>query len=226
MKNFFTRKGVRVVLGIFIVFLLLVLSRVPVVLKKEKSQETVGFIESVRLTMQDVDGSNLPPKPSPDEVDKTIEGVDVNKNYIRDDVELAIFEMYPDEENIKLRAASLQYAMALQLYLTHVFDEGTYLSVLKKENLAYSCLNDQVPSNIPEFKDNNDFLEWGKIEKNKDFFNREFRREQNELDKLTDFVYDLVLNTESRNLKFNFNSDNFMSSYTVPGLNNVCDISF
>jgi len=205
MKNFFTRKGVRVVLGIFIVFLLLVLSRVPVVLKKEKSQETVGFIESVRLTMQDVDGSNLPPKPSPDEVDKTIEGVDVNKNYIRDDVELAIFEMYPDEENIKLRAASLQYAMALQLYLTHVFSEETWIAAAKQNSRGVGCLYRALPRVT---------LEDGK---------EAVDRFSKEIDSIEEGIYNLVLNTEKRNVHNTY----LYESYTASNdgyEGNACDL--
>ena len=107
---------------LLVLFIILILSRVPVVLKKEKTQETVTFINSRKLSIEDVEGKNLPQKPNPSLVDATIAGIDANKNDIRDDVELAIFEKYPYDK--KIRSAMLQYAMALQLELTHVFNNA------------------------------------------------------------------------------------------------------
>ena len=78
-----------------------------------------------------MNGEHLPPPPDPAQVDATIEGVDANANGIRDDVELAIFERYPD--SLKIRAAELQYAMALQMYLTEVFNSETLVAVILKD---------------------------------------------------------------------------------------------
>ncbi|MDD4082940.1 MAG: hypothetical protein PHD05_06155 [Sphaerochaetaceae bacterium] len=105
---------------------------------KEKTQNIIDFINSKKITMDDVLGVNLPPMPDKSINDSTVAGIDVNGNYIRDDVELAIFEKYP--ESTKIRAAQLQYAQALQLELTQVINKETYVSIMQKEDLAYFCL--------------------------------------------------------------------------------------
>ena len=86
----------------------------------KKTADAVDKINSVKITLDDVMGKNLPPKPDQALNDSTIAGFDVNNNYIRDDVELAIFEKYP--KSAKIRAAMLQYAQALQLEFTKVFN--------------------------------------------------------------------------------------------------------
>ncbi len=60
-------------------------------------------------------GKHLPLTPNKEENDATVAGIDNNGNGIRDDVELAIFAKYPN--SAKIRAAELQYAMALQLMI-------------------------------------------------------------------------------------------------------------
>lgn len=105
---------------------------------KEKTQKTIDFINSKKITLDDVMGKNLPPKPDQKLNDSTIGGIDANNNYIRDDVELAIFEKYPNDP--KIRSAMLQYAQALQLELTQVYSEKTFVPVLQKDNVAFFCL--------------------------------------------------------------------------------------
>ena len=58
------------------------------------------------------------------------ERVDANNNLIRDDVELAIFDRYPDDPVI--RSAMLQYAMWLQLELTQVFNSETWVAAVQQ----------------------------------------------------------------------------------------------
>jgi len=120
-------------------FLILVLFRIPVVMQKRASAEAVEYIKAQRLTLADVDGSNLPPKPDPALVDATVEGVDANDNGIRDDLELAIFAKYPNSPYT--RAAELQYALARSLYLTHAFDEKTWAAVAEQNERAGRCLS-------------------------------------------------------------------------------------
>ncbi len=115
-----------------------VLYRVPVVAQKERSAQTVEYIHAQKLTLADVDGKHLPPPPDPTLVDTTVEGIDANQNGIRDDVELAIFAKYPND--LKLRAALLQYAMTEQMYLTSVFDTETWKAVAEENSRAFSCL--------------------------------------------------------------------------------------
>jgi len=143
MKTFFFniwRIGRWILLVILILFIGLVIYRIPFVAEQEKTQETIEYINAQKLVIEDVSGERLPPLPDPKLVDATVEGVDVNKNNIRDDVELAIFEMYPGNENIKIRSAMLQHVMALQLYLTEVFNSETWIVVTQEEERALGCL--------------------------------------------------------------------------------------
>jgi len=110
---------------------------------KTKTEDALAKINSVVLTIDDVMGKNLPPKPIKDLNDMTIAGFDVNNNGIRDDVELAIFEKYPD--SAKIRAGMLQYALALQLELTEVINSETLVVILQKESNARICIDNAGP---------------------------------------------------------------------------------
>ena len=124
--------------ALVILVLLLAVYRIPAVLEKEKTQKTVEFIQAQKITRADVEGVNLPPEPDLALRDATIEGIDENKNGIRDDVELEIFRRYPNDQ--VLRAAMLQYAMGLQLYLTHVFNSETWAVASEQISRGRSCL--------------------------------------------------------------------------------------
>jgi hypothetical protein len=105
----------------------------------DKTQKAIDFINSKKITLEDVMGKNLPPKPDQTLNDSTIAGIDANNNYIRDDVELEIFAKYPD--NPKIREAMLQYAQALQLELTQVYNSETLVAILQKRSSAQSCID-------------------------------------------------------------------------------------
>lgn len=109
------------------------LARVP-----GTTKATVEAIHSQKITMADVDGSNLPPVPDPALVDATVEGIDANGNGIRDDVELAIFAKYPNDR--KVRAAALQYAKAEQRFLTDVINTPTWKAAAEELSRATACL--------------------------------------------------------------------------------------
>jgi len=116
-----------------------------VVVGENQTQNAIDFINSKKITLADVMGQNLPPKPNQTQNDLTIAGIDANNNYIRDDVELAIFEKYPN--SAKIRSAMLQYAQALQLELTHVTSSETLVPVMQKIGLSKGCLGDVVIDN-------------------------------------------------------------------------------
>lgn len=122
---------------IFGAFVLLVIYRIPHVLKQQKTDEVVAKIHATKLTLDDVTGKNLPPDPGAD-ADKTIEGIDANRNGIRDDAELAIFKEYPN--SAKTRSAALQYALALQIGLTQVFNSETLVAMAQENGRAILCL--------------------------------------------------------------------------------------
>lgn len=111
--------------------------------EKAKTQEAIDRINSRKITLADVMGENLPPKPDQQLNDSTVAGIDANNNAIRDDVELAIFERYPT--SAKIRAAMLQYAQALQLELTKVFNSETLIKILQKRGYSQSCIDEVGP---------------------------------------------------------------------------------
>ncbi len=131
------RYGRWVLLLIVVGFMALVIVRIPVVMKQKDTAATVAAIHATHLTLSDVDGTNLPPEPSPNEVDATVAGVDANANGIRDDVELALFKKYPD--NIALRAAALQYAMSEQRFLVAVNNFETWIASDAEASRAIRC---------------------------------------------------------------------------------------
>ncbi len=123
---------------VFGAFILLVIYRIPHAIDQQKTAEAVAKIHAAKLTLDDVTGKNLPPDPGAD-ADKTVEGVDANKNGIRDDVELAIFKKYPD--SARIRAAELQYALALQNELTsNVFNSETLVAAIQEEGRGFGCI--------------------------------------------------------------------------------------
>lgn len=137
------------VLGVVVVlYIIAVIVAIPEVLERERTEETIAELATIRLTMEDVTGEKLPPPVFPEHRDTTVEGIDANKNHIRDDVEHAIFERYPDDTTT--RAAQLQYAMAMQLYFTHVFNKETLDAVGLKRGRGLGCVWDLVPTPWPD----------------------------------------------------------------------------
>ncbi|MDD5152791.1 MAG: hypothetical protein PHS95_02185 [Candidatus Pacebacteria bacterium] len=137
--------------GIVIVtaYILLIIIRIPVFIDKQATEAQIEVIHNTKLTLDDVMGTNLPPDPGA-EADKTVAGIDANKNGIRDDVELAIFKEYP--ESAKTRAVLLQYALVLQMELTQPFENTQNVTeVVREEDRADSCVGDTlVPGENPE----------------------------------------------------------------------------
>lgn len=176
-------------------FVVGVIARIPHVLEAKKTAEAVAEIHATKLTLADVMGDNLPSDPGT-EADKTIAGIDANKNGIRDDVELAIFKEYPD--SAKTRAALLQYAMALQMQFTQsLATEGVVVAVAQERSRASLCIADVTPRSDIE-----NFLKKTKYH--------------------TDFVRTNQLNTKERNLA----ESSFLSrlaSYSDLAINE-CDV--
>lgn len=127
-------------LGLFVLYMGLVAYRIPAVREKDRSDKAVAAIHAQKITVADVTGDHLPPPPNQADNDSTLAGIDSNNNGIRDDVELAIFKLHPD--SARIRAAELQYAMALQNELTNVFDSQTLVAAIQEENRAYFCVGD------------------------------------------------------------------------------------
>src|SRR6185437_8902619 len=117
---------------------------VPATSKQDETAATIAAIQSQKITMADVLGTNLPPVPYEPENDATVAGIDKNNNGIRDDVELAIFAKYPNDP--KIRAAELQYAMTEQMFLTDVFNSDTWKAVAIQDDRGYECVGNSVPN--------------------------------------------------------------------------------
>ncbi len=132
-----------VIASFSIVCFLYVISGTYIFVSESIDTEDAKRLEQIKITLADVYGSNLPPEPTLEEVSATIEGPDKNGNYIRDDVEIAIHKEYSTD--VKLRAASLQYAQALQLLLTKVGGEETMRVVLYKDSDGVGCISDALP---------------------------------------------------------------------------------
>ncbi len=125
-------------------YAVLVGARVFWLFEEENTAETVAAIHAQKITLADVEGKNLPPVPDQAKNDATVAGIDKNNNGIRDDVELAIFKKYPD--SAKIRAAELQYAMALQLMLTKVTNSETWIAAAKESSRGAACIGETVPN--------------------------------------------------------------------------------
>ena len=205
----------------FVVIFVGALLRIPALNEKERTEQVVAQIHAQRLTLADVNGENLPPQPDPAKVDATIEGIDVNWNGIRDDVELAIFKKYPN--SARIRAAELQYAMELQRELTSVFNSETLVATIQEEGRGYLCLNEGIPSDIPRFSDLQSMSEWLKVKKNANLFNQEHKRTSAILDSRTQEVENLVFNNQIRKDKHEMIYRKYMTSFGSLS-NESCDI--
>lgn len=129
-----------ILLALILMYVALVIYRIPHAMQEDKDAKVIAQIQAQKITMDDVDGKHLPPPPDPNQVNATVAGVDVNGNGIRDDVELAIFDKYPGDANLKIRAAELQYAMTLQMYLIDVFDSNTWVAASQEQERGLACM--------------------------------------------------------------------------------------
>jgi hypothetical protein len=149
MKRFWRYARLPLVV-VAIIYFGVVLTEINWPVSKARSDALVAEIRAQRLTMADVDGSNLPPEPDPKRNNATIAGIDANSNGIRDDVELVIYKKYPN--NLKVRAAELQYAMALQSKLTKSVSTESYVAALQEEDRAYFCISNTSNSTEEEVR--------------------------------------------------------------------------
>lgn len=133
------------VIVLAVAYAALVIYRVPAVWEKERTAETIAAIQSQKITLSTVLGDALPPQPYQPENDATVEGIDKNNNGVRDDVELAVFAKYP--HSAKIRAAELQYAMAIQLMITKVFNSETWIVAAKETSRGDLCISLTYPRN-------------------------------------------------------------------------------
>lgn len=128
----------KTIIIIVIFYAILVIWRAFQLSDIDKTEAKVKEIHNIRLTMSDVDGSKLPPMPDEALNNSTVEGVDVNKNYVRDDVERWIFETYPD---IRERAAWMQQAKVTQIQILGFKNSEEFKASLEEGSRSNLCLS-------------------------------------------------------------------------------------
>lgn len=120
-------------------FVVLVAWRLKLLYEREDTDAAVAKIHANKLTWDDVFGP-LPQEPDKAANDATLAGIDSNENGIRDDVERAIYFKYKD--SAKEAAPAFQYAKALQMEFTDVYNSGTLVAVIWEEDRASLCMLD------------------------------------------------------------------------------------
>lgn len=145
-------------LGIFVVLFVMlfvagVIWRMPIVAEEDSRRNTESEISRAHIGLRDVDGTHIPPTPDTRLSGAKVLGVDANKNGIRDDVELAIFEAHPVEAttssknlvaygdaNFKIRAAELQFAKGLEFALRGVDDSDSWVLSMQLAHDGQMCI--------------------------------------------------------------------------------------
>ncbi len=117
----------------------------------EKLMEPVIKVKLANPNMT-FDGEVEPPMPDPDENKKTVMGVDVNKNGVRDDIEIYINRTYADSN---VRMALKQYVRAEVGFINSVKfqDKKITMGELERHDRVLACLQFILPfdqSNMTE----------------------------------------------------------------------------
>jgi len=191
---------------ILVLYIGVVIYRIPAAIERSDTKEAVDFIHSQRLTMDDVLGKNIPPKPDAKLNNSTLQGIDANNNGIRDDAELAIFKLYPD--SARQRSGALQYAKALQMHFSDkIFNSKTFVAVIQEEGRGESCFYHSLPSkDIKSAKTD--------AEASKAFAVKDIQKEN---------LYNLIMNTKERKNKEETNYEKYMTTFSSLG-SPYCDI--
>ena len=128
---------------VILAYAILVGFRTKYLFDQDATAEAVAKIHNTRLTKEELFGY-MPPAPDPVENNKTLSGIDSNKNGIRDDVEIAIYNAHKD--SAKETAAAFQYAKALQVMLTQVYNTETWIAAAEEVSRASGCVSMAVPN--------------------------------------------------------------------------------
>lgn len=161
IKKLWVRQSLKIFMWTLLIlvglFIILIVVRFFHSFEVDKTTAQVFKIHSTKLTLEDVMGENLPPDPGT-LADQTVPGIDANKNGIRDDVELAIFNAYP--KSAKTRAVLLQYALALQMETVQPFLNTTIATeVVREQSRGFECIGNIIPrDNSQKFDEETDLL--------------------------------------------------------------------
>jgi hypothetical protein len=121
-------------------FVILVAWRLKLLYELDDTNAAVAKIHANDLTWDDVFGP-LPVEPDKAANDATLAGIDINENGIRDDVERAIYFKY--KHSAREAAPAYQYAKALQMEFTDVYNSATLVAVIQEESRASICMLDK-----------------------------------------------------------------------------------
>ena len=199
MKNLFTRiwRFLRwPLLVLALGFVILVAWRLKLLYELDDTNAAVAKIHANRLTWDDVFGP-LPVEPDKEANDATLAGIDANDNGIRDDVERAIYFKYKD--SAREAAPAYQYAKALQMEFTDVYNSATLVAVIQEESRASGCIFNS--------SDTDDLKELNAYSKD-----------------VESYVEDLVLNTKERKEWGKSIREKYLVTYTLPK-GEDCDLS-
>ncbi len=144
MENYNIKKEKWIIAGILVCSSIIIVVGCIHLSGLEQTEEMVNKIDATRLAISDVTGGNLPPDPGPQK-DATVQGIDANKNGIRDDVELAIFHQYIDQP--ATRAVLLQYALVLEMKTLYPLSKDTATAIAQEDSRAYDCIGSLLPRN-------------------------------------------------------------------------------
>lgn len=160
---------------------------------------TVERIHGRKVTLDMVMGQGLPPHPSIEWVNVYADGYDENENGIRDDVELEIHRRHPD--SARIRAAQLQYAMAMQSRMVDMFNKKTYIAGEQQLARAWGCIQEVFPQSKEGLPTDRPVYEW--TEEEMELGNQHSKDHKALVDPLEKEVETLMLNTERRREQYN-----------------------
>jgi hypothetical protein len=184
-----------------------------------RTPDAVARIHARTVTMEMVEGKNLPPMPDVLVAHATVAGVDSNNNGVRDDVEIEVYNRHKDSP--KIRAAQLQYAMMLQSNITDVFSEKTLVAVLKESGRAYSCIYDIYNERKDGLPLDKPLYEW--TEEEMELGNKYSKEHGAITEPLLKEIEALVLNTKAREEQYQY-SHRYMTSYSGSDKPETCDV--
>jgi hypothetical protein len=164
-----------------------------------KDKKALTLVKSIHLDEATIAGTNIPPVPDEKQNNATLLGIDSNKNYIRDDVELAIYAKYAT--STQERVALLGYAQALGLRYYSFWKDTE--QIINDNVFSYSYCFEQV-STVAKDSDS--------------VYNRNLKTFQ--------FVENLIFNTKERKKVVTNYYERGVGKYSVVTKYNKCLLDF
>jgi len=141
--NYKVYKVIALILSIIVsLFIILVIIRIFHYSNIRKIENQIASIDSIKISLDDVMGYNLPIN-SRESANNTLKGADINDNNIRDDIEIAIWNEYPN--SAKIKAGLLQYALSLQMEFNQSdLNREIVSKIISKQSKANTCLSNII----------------------------------------------------------------------------------